>query len=72
MLERCLPACLMHASEDLGAQKRQILTGITPRICEFGPEALERCWRSACLVLERCLPACLLHASTWVPKKDKF
>ena len=63
MLERCLPACLMHASEDLGAQKRQILTGITPRICEFGPEVLERCWKGAGKVLERCLPACL-HACT--------
>ena len=66
VLERCLPACLMHASEDLGAQKRQILTGITPRICEFGPEVLERCWRGACLL------ACMHALQTWVLRSRSF
>ena len=36
VLERCLHACFRHASADLGA-KRQILTGVAPRICQPRP-----------------------------------
>ena len=66
VLERCLPACLMHASEDLGAPKKQILAGITRRIREFRPEVLERCWRGACLL------ACMHALQTWVLRSSSF
>ena len=51
----CLPAC-MHAPADLSAQRQQLLTEITIRICRFGRKVLERCRKGAGEV-----PACL-HA----------